>query len=120
MRRVLSRRWIGPVRFTIGALQQILLKRQHTARIAYLPAEAAEAAASAGKSSDGASLSSTVPGGPPLPLLDALRVEAGTDTLDALPQVYWWCTLVSLPAEELERHFVVTGPSLHRCHPAQA
>jgi hypothetical protein len=83
-----GRRWIGAVRFTIGALQQILLKRQHTARIAYLPAEAAAAAAvSAAKNSDGASLSGAVPSGPPLPLLDALRAEAGADPMDALPQV---------------------------------
>ena len=86
-----SRRWIGAVRFTIGALQQILLKRQHTARIAYLPAAAATDAASAVSLSDGVGLSAAVPSGPPLPLLDGLRADAGVDPLDALPQVSACC-----------------------------
>ena len=75
------------MRFTIGALQQILLKRQHNARIAFLPASAAVAAAVAQRADGGARLSDAVPSGPPLPLLDALRADAGVDPLDSLPQV---------------------------------
>ena len=40
-------RCLGAMRFTIGALQQILLKRSHTARIAYLTTASAVAAAAA-------------------------------------------------------------------------
>ena len=36
-------RWMGGIRFTVGALQQILLSKTHTAHIAILPQEPAEA-----------------------------------------------------------------------------
>ena len=80
-------RWIGAIRFTIGALQQILLKRQHNARIAYLPAAGTADAAAAQQTDPAARLSDAAPSGPPLPLLDALRADAGIDPLDSLPPV---------------------------------
>lgn len=45
---LLVARCLGAMRFTIGALQQILLKRSHTARIAYLTTASAAAAATSG------------------------------------------------------------------------
>ena len=50
---------MGALRFTVGALQQILLKRTHAARIAFLTEDAAAAARSGGATSRS-------PGAPPV------------------------------------------------------
>ena len=68
-------RWIGAARFTIGALLQILLKRTHTARIAFLTADAAAASASASAS---ASVSASASAALPAPSL-------GSDDLRRVP-----------------------------------
>ena len=115
------RRWIGAARFTIGALQQILLKRTHAARIAFLTAEAAarsstqhaqpqgnagsppgslfsmrpaQHSAAGGEPRSGAgggTLVSQSPPGPALPWLDAFGSPSNGDLLNNLPEVRNCC-----------------------------
>ena len=119
--RALWRRWVGAARFTIGALQQILLKRTHAARIAFLTAEAAarspaqparppgtgarapgslsnmlpaQRSAADGEPRRGAgsgTLVSQSPPGPALPWLDALGSPSSCDPLNNLPEVRQCC-----------------------------
>lgn len=40
--RAVLHRWMGGIRFTLGAVQQIMLSKTHAARVAILPQEQAE------------------------------------------------------------------------------
>ena len=113
------RRWLGGARFTMGLLQQILLRTAFEARVAFLgpgcaPAAApdatvtpaadvalhacsglAEPQAPLARSAQGLGKGSGLgcPPGPPTPLLDALGPGGGVDPLDeaSLPPVRRTC-----------------------------
>lgn len=111
----MSDRWMGPVRFTIGALHEVLQRKKYAAHVAFLPAAAVGSQSPSGKQASthtpsaapeetrkatskkqegkkqqgGPALSSSASHGPATKLLDALGDLANLplSSTDSLPQV---------------------------------
>lgn len=72
-------RWMGGIRFTLGAVQQIMLSKTHAARVAILPQEQAEPLLQDVSADNGGSEAHAADSlGPATPLLDALLPQSST------------------------------------------
>ncbi|KAK9785097.1 hypothetical protein WJX73_000264 [Symbiochloris irregularis] len=65
-------RWMGSIRFTIGALKEIIMGRSYTCQLAMLPADAKTAGSKLKDPDSLPSADKAGPRGPPTPCLDAL------------------------------------------------
>lgn len=95
--------WMGGTRFVVGALQQILLKKKHAARVAILDCSARTAAeAAAATAADGGAEAVQKPAdaladaaafpGPPVQHLAAFQQLAGGLRVRCGPRPVWrWC-----------------------------